>query len=437
VSGFGEDGQPLRFVAPRGLYIHVPLCVSKCAYCDFYSLPVSAIAASALEALVRNTIDRAERLADRFEAGAFGTVFIGGGTPTVLPRPLLERLLGGVGRLAGEPREWTVEANPESLSQTTIDILRAFGVNRLSIGVQSLDDATLHLLGRPHDSQGALSAVEAALAAGFEVSVDLLAGLPRPSDALPAPSVLGDALRPLLGTGLRHLSVYDLVLEEGSSLRSSVEKGHLLAQDEDEAWNERAAAGSLLAEAGLDRYEISNYAVPGHECLHNLGYWRLDSYIGAGPGAVSTLVSIPRGAAARKGIDGGFLRIEEAKVLAAGPGGGGVFAEEAVIGPRDAAFETVMMGFRTAFGVQGRRFRERFGFELEELIGETLGRWKDRLVEGRPLPDWMAVPQDREWGIALDDAGLDLESAFLRECLDEFERSFPRMPEDEAQTKKS
>ncbi|MBL8968374.1 MAG: radical SAM family heme chaperone HemW, partial [Spirochaetaceae bacterium] len=413
------------FSPPRSLYIHVPFCRSKCAYCDFASGPLREAPEGLAEAVLEATLSRVDALSRRFgavdpaaggegrNARPFDTLYIGGGTPTVLPRPLFRRLLAGLAARARGLIEWTVEANPESLDEEALDAMLEFGVSRLSLGVQSLDDGLLSLLGRPATAKVAEAALARAAASGLRVSADLMAGLPR------ATRLEEEALR-LLELGAGHLSVYDLVLEEGTPLAARAAAGRLDLPGEDEAADERVRLEAALETRGFRRYEVSNYAPPGAESLHNLAYWRMDSYLGAGPGAVSTLVAAP-------GSDGLSLRIEEAADSSAYAerGGQGRAATETAIPAREAAFEAIMMGFRTIFGPDRAAFHARFGHGLEDLVGETLASWEERLV---PAADWPAgvAGADREFGRrSLDGSGLDLLNRFLGECLEELERRFP------------
>lgn len=420
------------FEPARALYVHVPFCSSKCSYCDFYSKP--AVPPSLMEGVIEATLRRIDALSALYgpggtaaratvsgngsSAGAgpsacspdggrrFDTIYIGGGTPSVLPHPLLGRLLDGIASRAGwrgaPGTEWTVEANPESLDAGALDLMAASGVTRLSIGVQSLDDALLLRLGRRARARDARRALELAARSGIpRRSADLIAGLPRRAGSLAAEAAA------LLDLGVEHLSVYDLVLEEGTPLAAEVAAGHFVLPGEDEAADERDGLEAMLRGRGFRRYEVSNYALPGAESRHNLVYWRLDSYIGAGPGAVSTLVSAVPG--------GGSLRIEEGRSLeACAAGAAERTAVQNCISAKDAAFESIMMGFRTVFGLERARFRKRHGVGLEVLIGETLDAWKTHIVPGL-LPD----------SLALDGAGLNLENRFLEDCLGEIDRKFP------------
>ncbi len=395
-----------------------------------------------MEGVVDATLDRLDALAGRYgppdrKRCGFETVYVGGGTPSILPRPLLARLLQGIaarlGPAPGAGREWTVEANPESLDGAALDLMVSAGVNRLSIGVQSLDDNLLERLGRRARSRDALRALDLAAESGIpRRSADLIAGLPRTGGSLASEA------RVLLDAGIEHISVYDLVVEEGTALAAEIAAGHFALPDEDRAADEREDLESFLAARGFRRYEVSNYAIPGAESRHNLVYWRLDSYLGAGPGAVSTLVapgteyssvrpeySVPDDleseafwAAAERGAAlprGSSLRIEESRDLSAYVAGG---AEKAAlctaVRPKDAAFESVMMGFRSIFGLERQKFRRRHGLGLEVFIGETLDSWRAHLVPGL-LPD----------SLALDGRGLNLENRFLEDCLAEIDRKFP------------
>jgi len=372
---------------------------------------------------VEATLSRVDALSRRFpSAGAaggaegrrglpFDTLYVGGGTPTVLPRPLFRRLLAGLASRAPGLLEWTVEANPESLDAEAVDAMLECGVTRISLGVQSLDDGLLALLGRPATARVAEVALARAAASGLRVSADLMAGLPR------ATRLEEEALR-LLELGAGHLSVYDLILEEGTPLTAAA--GRLQLPDEDEAADERDRLESALVGRGFRRYEVSNYAPPGGESLHNLAYWRMDSYLGAGPGAVSTLVASP-------GSGGASLRIEETADPAAyaASGAKGPAATETAIPAREAAFEAILMGYRTIFGPDRAGFQARFGLGVEELVGGTLAAWAGHLV---PAAEWPAgVPgADRGPGRrSLDGAGLDLLNRFLGDCLEELEKRFP------------
>lgn len=391
---------------PLALYIHVPLCASKCAYCDFYSLPRSCADLPSQDSLVEALLARARIALDLYlprPKPSLETLYIGGGTPTVLDPAPFHRLLSGLASLVGPCREWTLEANPESLDETHLDIALEAGVTRVSLGVQSLDDGLLRRLGRPADSRTALRALRrAASRPGLRVSADLIAGLPRSL-------ALEDEASRLLEAGIEHLSLYDLTIEDATPLAAQIREGRFLLPDLDSAYEEVQRTGAVLAKAGFRRYEVSNWSRPGAECLHNCAYWRLDSYLGLGPGGVSTL-QVADEPGLGPGLRGGSLRLEETRdiqLFASDPEGGAGTSIE--LSPRDTAFEVILMGYRTIWGVDRPAFARRFGLDLESLIGGTLGAWASHL---RP-----------EGG--LDEPGLDLLNPFLVDCLGELEARFP------------
>jgi oxygen-independent coproporphyrinogen-3 oxidase len=410
---------PSEYIAPEALYVHVPVCASKCTYCDFFSEPESSLPEGFENDLVEATLDRATQLAERFGATAFKTIYVGGGTPTMLPPRSLDRLLSGLASLAGSPLEWTVEANPDSLGPEVIEVILRRGVTRLSVGVQSLDVDDLEVLGRRHGPEAALSALRLASDAGLKVSADLIAGVPRSRRPRSSESSrrrdfdderLSRFARELLDAGSRHLSVYDLTIEEGTPL--ALRKGALDFPSEDEDWAMRCRLEASLREAGLRRYEVSNYACIGDECLHNLAYWHMDSYIGAGPGAVSTIAR----------ADGTSLRIEEAKSIPDYRDLAGESAVETALGLRETLFEVIMMSFRTRFGLDLAAFQRRFGMDAEKLLEGTFVSWAARLGPGEPWPPNRSARNPDRAGLALDGKGLDILNRFLGDCLDEIDR---------------
>lgn len=258
------------------LYVHVPFCRSRCAYCAFYSGEPLADLASYPSLLATEVRLRA--------AGAFGpvhTLYFGGGTPSLLGPRGIGEILAAVDRAWGiaPEAEITVEANPGT--DPDFAGLWAAGANRLSLGVQGLDDQVLARLGRPHRAADALAALDAAQAAGFQrLSADLLYGLPGL-----APETLAAWASLLVARGVAHLSAYSLELHDGTALAADAAAGTFALPGEDEEEAQTDALGAALTAVGLERYEVSNFARPGERCRHNLAYWEGRPYLGLGPGA--------------------------------------------------------------------------------------------------------------------------------------------------------
>lgn len=269
-----------RVPLPRHLYVHVPLCRSKCAYCDFYSVVDDG--AVVHPEFAKTTLDLLRGwLADSVRAVPLDTAYFGGGTPTVLGNtlPVLIRAIQDVVPFA-EGAEVTVEANPESLTEELLGHLVEAGVTRVSVGVQSLDDEALAWLGRPHNARAASEALGMVAAAGLDPSADLICGVPGISTVAWEASLHG-----VLDAGATHVSVYPLTVEEGTPLAAEIAAGRSPALDDDALADDMDAAARVLDSRGLVRYEVANYAVPGHESRHNSAYWTGKPYLGIGGGA--------------------------------------------------------------------------------------------------------------------------------------------------------
>lgn len=272
------------------LYIHVPFCLSRCTYCAFHSQAIGQ--GTEASALVQGYVDTLSReLAlhgEKFAGKRVQSVFFGGGTPSLLPPSAVEDLLGQVHKhfhVAQRP-EITLEANPESLrSRTQASAYLASGVNRISIGIQSLDDAMLRLLGRRHKAIDSMHAVYNAREAGFaNIGVDLIWGLPGQSVRQWLQS-----LREMVKLAPEHISSYGLTLEPGTELEKACESGRVvLPPERDQSIMFMEGAG-ILESAGYLHYEISNFARMGYQCRHNMGYWEGAEYLGLGPSATSTI----------------------------------------------------------------------------------------------------------------------------------------------------
>ena len=264
------------------LYLHIPFCIRRCRYCDFatdatpHGDPLVAAYVAALESLV-------SRLSAAGLLRSVRTGYIGGGTPTMAGEGLA-RLVAQVRRACPGIVELSTEANPESLTDTLARSLAASGTTRVSLGVQSLDDAELAQLGRAHSSANARAAARFAVDAGLDLSCDLMCGIP-----LQTPQSWEESLYGVLGLGVCHVSCYPLMLEEGTPLEAAVSRGEVSVADDDAAADRMVAAERILGQAGFSRYEVASYARPGKRCAHNVAYWTGASYLGLGTSAASMM----------------------------------------------------------------------------------------------------------------------------------------------------
>lgn len=264
-----------------GLYLHIPYCRSRCAYCGFYSnaqLPPDAF----VEALLAEMKQKSPRFRQTVD-----TVYLGGGTPSALTADQLGRLFTGVRAFfrVADDAEITMEMNPCDMTEAYLAAARSFGVNRLSVGVQSRDDRLLRAIGRRHTASEAERAVKRAYRMGFHnISVDLMYELPGQS-----PRDFERALLWAVHLPVQHLSVYSLILEEGTLLAQRAEQGRLPRPTEEESWAMYQAMCRIPPHYGFERYEISSFARPGFASRHNTKYWRLDEYLGLGPAACSRI----------------------------------------------------------------------------------------------------------------------------------------------------
>ncbi len=274
---------PINKPSVKALYIHVPFCAKKCAYCDFLSWPTSA-SDPCLDSYVEATVRELHALHDRGLLEGCRTAYIGGGTPTLLSGSRLGMLAGCVRGVAPSLTEFTCEANPDSLTDDVLTAMVASGVSRISVGVQSLNDAELMELGRVHTAEQAKERVAAAVSAGLDVSVDLMCAIPRQSDVSWAAS-----LRGVIDLGVCHISVYPLTIEEGTPLYRRFEHDTCEWNDEDVQARRMEMAEQVLTACGFVRYEVASYARSGKRCEHNIAYWTGVPYLGVGKGAASML----------------------------------------------------------------------------------------------------------------------------------------------------
>ena len=273
----------MRPVKYRALYLHIPFCRAKCLYCDFDSRALTGCALEeAIGAYCEGLSAQVDAHGNAGELSEVETVYVGGGTPSLLGG----RLVGLVDLVRSycEPVEFTCEANPESFTLDLAQALRAAGVTRISLGVQSLNASELKAIGRVHSAEQAMLAIAQAKAAGFSTSCDVMCGLPGQTL-----DTFAETLRSLVTLNPDHVSVYPLQLEEGTPLARMEEAGEMEVPDEDFQAQCMDLAAEVLEEAGYERYEVASYAKPGHRCRHNIAYWTGKPYLGLGRSAASML----------------------------------------------------------------------------------------------------------------------------------------------------
>ncbi len=336
-----------------GIYVHIPFCRHKCSYCDFVSYPDKIGYAEAYMACLYKELKmRGEELKDY----TFDTVYFGGGTPSYIPPKLI---LGAMNRIResfrlAEGAEVTLELNPGTIGENKVKIYREAGINRYSIGLQTAVDAQLEDLGRIHNARDYVYATK--LLAGGNFSTDVMLGLKNQTKEDVAKTI-GLAA----ACGSKHISMYALTVEDGTPIYTDYLNGEL--PDSDEVAELYDFGRKLLAEKGFERYEISNFAVPGYESRHNLNYWRRGEYIGVGVSASSFM----RG----KRFTNTFDLDEYMKCLISGfyPA---VDCEE--VSEADAKFEFIMLALRTKYGVSLSEYEKQFGSSLKDDFPQALGK---------------------------------------------------------------
>ena len=366
-----------------GLYAHIPFCARKCAYCDFASFAGREGDESVyVDAVMRE----AERRSGRIDA-AVATFYIGGGTPSLLPPALMDRLLQGIRRCFDilPDAECSCECNPGTVTAAFLDVLRKNGINRLSFGAQAAQPRLLSLLGRIHTWRQVQESVAMARQAGFHnVNLDLMLGLPTQTI-----DDMRETLLEALALSPTHLSCYGLIVEEGTKMQRMVDSGEWKLPDEDTEREMYELCRETLSLHGFEQYEISNFALPGFQCRHNIDCWKRKEYVGIGSAACGFLGNVrwqnP------PGLD---------DYLAGRP------AEETVISPEEARFESVMLGLRMTEGISDAAFARMHGVTLNEAFGSRLEK---------PLRQGLA-----EWSdgfLRLTRKGMDVQNSVLVELL--------------------
>lgn len=375
------------------LYVHIPFCKQKCLYCDFLSANASD---EVKDAYIRALLGEFAFWEDRIRAQYYiRTIFIGGGTPTCLtPEQLL-----GVGKVLQQfcsfneepPVEFTVEANPGTITLSHIQVLKEMGVNRISLGLQSAQNAELMKLGRIHTYGDFLKSYEILRMHGFHnINIDLMADIPGQTI-----ESYQDTLEQVLDLKPEHISSYSLIVEEGTPFYRMQEEGNLVIPDEDADRRMYELTRMMLEEKGYLRYEISNYARKGKECIHNLTYWEMGEYLGVGLGASSYF----------DGCRFSNVREMDAYLRRAGDKRAGSFGK---LSRKEEMEEFVFLGLRMTEGISLVKYKERFGVDFKEIYCSVL----DFLMEKQLLAE--SKNHDR---IYLTNRGIDVSNMVLAEFL--------------------
>ncbi len=394
------------------LYVHIPFCRKKCDYCDFFSLPRGSGENPVSDEYVDSLLHEAVFYKNLYSVSSWKTIYLGGGTPSLLSPGQLRKLLQGLISLSSVfPEEITVEINPESLTPLFLEAAKDCGVNRLSVGIQSLNDEELSAVNRGCTRQQALKALSL-LENQWKgrLSTDLIAGLPGQTK-----ESLQSSIRELSSfSKIDHISLYTLTIEDGTPLAAKIDGGEVDwdYQKADELW---LLGRDLLENCGYFQYEVSNFAKPGYESIHNQTYWNLEDYIGIGSGASGTVY----GSLSQTGCRWNNSRnihdyLDFWKA-------GDDFTDLAAI-PREIenlekdteVFEYVMMGFRLRKGISSNKFFNRFGKSLEEYLGCENGvfkKWENESLAQRKI-DWGGD----SW-YSLNRQGILLLNRFLEELL--------------------
>lgn len=339
-------------MSAAGIYVHIPFCRSKCRYCDF----VSACGSEEKQRRYVKALVREIYTGREIYHGEADTLYIGGGTPSCLYKGAVHEIVKALDD-AFSPclKEFTTECNPDSFDREKAAELKDAGVTRISLGVQSLDDGVLKALGRRHDSEQAKEAVRLAVACGFDVSADLMLGLP--GQTMQDVASFCDFAA---GEGIAHVSAYMLKVEEGTPLARDVENGLELPSD-DESAEIYDFAYSTLSKLGYERYETSNFCRRGKRCLHNMKYWTMGDYLAFGVAAHGKIGN-------RRYFNCGDVD----EYVEAVESGAHVYETEELLSENDVIEESVMLGLRLSDGVDVSTLGRRFSFRFEDRYAKAL-----------------------------------------------------------------
>lgn len=345
-----------------GLYIHIPFCERKCLYCDFNSGPASeAMKSTYMDALVKELV----LYKDVLKSMKVQTLFIGGGTPTSVPPSLFEPLLKTLHQVIefDGVSEFTIEANPGTVDEEKLLLYRKYGINRISFGVQSFNDHLLKRIGRLHNREEAIQSIRLAKSVGFDnMNIDLMHNLPEMTE-----EDLYDSIQCAMDLGASHLSLYSLILEEGTPLFNEFEEKSLPLLDEESERQIFHKALNLMDQRGFKRYEVSNFALNDKKCGHNMMYWTLGDYVGLGVSAHGKIGHQRYHNTAS--IASYIEEISKQKMP---------IVEREDLSIEDEAFEMIMLGLRLIEGIDLKAFEKRFGFSIERRYEKVICEQMDR-----------------------------------------------------------
>ena len=389
-KGLRNAGNVYICVLMAGIYVHIPFCASRCSYCDFFStLRLSESGEPYVNALLAEAALRQTEL----QGEPIRTLYLGGGTPSQLPLPLLSRLINGLReRLDLEVvEEFTVEANPDDVTPEWYRAVSQLGVNRVSMGVQSFEDKILRLIGRRHTAQQAAEAVACLRAAGIDnISIDLIFGLPGQTVESWTATV-----RQAIDLKPQHISAYGLTYEEGTRLWWQRERGEVVEVPEEQCLEMYRILVDALQSAGYEHYEVSNFALPGYRSCHNSSYWNDTPYLGLGAAAHS--------------YDGTVRRSNPTDLRAYidGIAAGHTVCEVEELTRWERYDERVMLGLRTSDGVDAERLRQDFGDDAWQHFTSEASK---HITAGH-----LRVTRDHRY--VLTPAGIMLSDSIIRDLM--------------------
>lgn len=371
------------------LYIHIPFCVRKCNYCDFLSFPETD---DMIDAYCRALIEEIKQTGERVRGESVRSVFVGGGTPSILMPEQITEIFLQIRKsfLLEADAEITIESNPGTLDEEKLQCYQEIGINRLSIGLQSTDDNCLKRLGRIHNFREFEKNYDQARKVGFtNINIDLMSGLPGQSL-----SQYEETLRRVTDLNPEHISSYSLIIEEGTPFYESEEIVRQLPDEETERKMYEQTRDILNAK-GYDRYEISNYARKGKECIHNLGYWEQVPYLGVGLGASSyyNKARFSNKRNLKKYLNIPFLPFEERE-------------EYATVSLREQMEDRMIFGLRKRKGISISQFKKEYGISVREIYGEVIDRYSS-----------IGFLQVEDDFLKLTDAGINVSNRIFEDFL--------------------